>query len=242
MICVDGQRACLFECVRQVSSGLRISGARTDVRENRIVQLVLIDRGVGIESSYIPCTAFAANVWSDLIIPHVLGSANARHTNLACGGCAGPGAEREQSEDLGQCRDRFPSPYTTEDAESWVRHCARAMPATDFAIEVDGEAAGGIGVVLHDDVERVSAELGFWLGETFWGRGVMTDAVSPFVPWAFRAIRLDAHLRPRLRVQRRVCASAREGGIRARSAASSRRDQARARSSTNGSTRRFETI
>jgi ribosomal-protein-alanine N-acetyltransferase len=82
-------------------------------------------------------------------------------------------------------RDRFPSPYTIEDAEGWVRHCARAMPSTDFAIEVDGEAAGGIGVVLHDDVERVSAELGFWLGEPFWGRGVMTDAVSLFVPWAF---------------------------------------------------------
>jgi RimJ/RimL family protein N-acetyltransferase len=82
-------------------------------------------------------------------------------------------------------RDRFPSPYTLDDAESWVRHCGRAMPTTDFAIEVDGEAAGGIGVVLHDDVERVSAELGFWLGEDFWGRGVMTDAVSLFVPWAF---------------------------------------------------------
>ena len=94
-------------------------------------------------------------------------------------------------------RDRFPSPYTIDDAESWVRHCARAMPATDFAIEVDGEAAGGIGVVLHDDVERVSAELGFWLGETFWGRGVMTAAVSLFVPWAFERYsltRIYAHV------------------------------------------------
>jgi len=62
-------------------------------------------------------------------------------------------------------RDRFPSPYTIEDAEHWVHHCVRALPATDFAIEVDGEAAGGIGVVLCDDVERISAELGFWLGE-----------------------------------------------------------------------------
>ena len=39
-------------------------------------------------------------------------------------------------------RDRFPSPYTIEDAEQWVRHCARALPATDFAVEVDGEVAG----------------------------------------------------------------------------------------------------
>jgi RimJ/RimL family protein N-acetyltransferase len=82
-------------------------------------------------------------------------------------------------------RDRFPSPYTVEDAEQWVRHCTRALPATDFAIDVNGEVVGGIGVVLQSDVERVSAELGFWLGETMWGRGVMTDAVSSFVPWAF---------------------------------------------------------
>jgi ribosomal-protein-alanine N-acetyltransferase len=46
-------------------------------------------------------------------------------------------------------RDRFPSPYTIEDAEQWVRHCVRALPATDFAIEVDGEVVGGIGVVLY---------------------------------------------------------------------------------------------
>ena len=94
-------------------------------------------------------------------------------------------------------RDRFPSPYTIEDAEHWVRHCMRALPATDFAIEVDGEASGGIGVVLRDDVERVSAELGFWLGEAMWGRGVMTDAVSGFVPWAlerFSLQRIYAHV------------------------------------------------
>jgi RimJ/RimL family protein N-acetyltransferase len=82
-------------------------------------------------------------------------------------------------------RDRFPSPYTIEDAEHWVRHALRALPATDFAIEVEGQAVGGIGLMLRDDVDRVSAELGFWLGEAFWGRGIMTDAVSAFVPWGF---------------------------------------------------------
>jgi [ribosomal protein S5]-alanine N-acetyltransferase len=87
-------------------------------------------------------------------------------------------------------RDRFPSPYTLEDADNWVRHCARTLPATDFAIEVAGQAVGGIGVVLHDDVERVSAELGFWLGESLWGRGVMTAAVQTFVPWAFERFAL----------------------------------------------------
>ena len=79
-------------------------------------------------------------------------------------------------------RDRFPSPYTLDDAEAWLRHCARIVPVTDFAIEVDGEAAGGIGVVLRTDVERVDTELGYWLGEQYWGRGVMSEAVAAFVP------------------------------------------------------------
>ena len=46
-----------------------------------------------------------------------------------------------------------------------------------FAIEVEGEAAGGIGYGLHSDVERVSAEIGYWLGRKFWGRGIVTEAL-----------------------------------------------------------------
>ena len=87
-------------------------------------------------------------------------------------------------------RDRFPHPYTDEEAEQWVQHCMTADPVTDFAIEVDGVACGGIGVMLREDVERVSAEIGYWLGEAYWGRGLMTEAVSVFVPWAFTAFDL----------------------------------------------------
>lgn len=94
-------------------------------------------------------------------------------------------------------RDRFPSPYTLDEAEAWVRHCTRVTPATDFAIAVEGEAIGGIGVVLQHDVERTGAETGFWLGEAWWGRGIMTAAVSAFAPWAlehYRLTRLYAHV------------------------------------------------
>ena len=47
-----------------------------------------------------------------------------------------------------------------------------------YAIEVNGEAVGGTGVHLREDVERFSAEIGYWLGETFWGRGIATAAVQ----------------------------------------------------------------
>src|SRR6266446_2675629 len=51
------------------------------------------------------------------------------------------------------------------------------QPETFFAIAVDDLAAGAIGFVLQSDVERVSAEVGYWLGESFWGRGIATEAV-----------------------------------------------------------------
>ena len=87
-------------------------------------------------------------------------------------------------------RDRFPSPYTLDDAEAWLRHCARTAPVTDVAIDVGGEAVGGIGIVLQSDVERVDAEIGYWLGEPHWGRGLMSAAVGAFVPWAFARFNL----------------------------------------------------
>ncbi|HEX2491606.1 MAG TPA: GNAT family N-acetyltransferase [Blastocatellia bacterium] len=82
-------------------------------------------------------------------------------------------------------RDRFPHPYTTDDAREWIRHMGEESPQTNFAIVVDGEAAGGIGLVLNGDIYRCSAEIGYWLGEAFWGRGVMTEAVRALTQWAF---------------------------------------------------------
>jgi RimJ/RimL family protein N-acetyltransferase len=84
-----------------------------------------------------------------------------------------------------QVRDRFPHPYTLEAAESWVTLAPAADPETQFAIEVNGEAAGGIGVFLQQDVERYSAEIGYWLGEAYWNRGITTAAVRRFTDYAF---------------------------------------------------------
>ena len=57
-------------------------------------------------------------------------------------------------------------------------------PETFFAIAVGGEAVGGIGFVLQQDVERVSAEIGYWLGEAFWGRGIVTEALAAVTRYA----------------------------------------------------------
>jgi [ribosomal protein S5]-alanine N-acetyltransferase len=82
-------------------------------------------------------------------------------------------------------RDRFPHPYTRDDARAWLRLAAVSTPETNFAVVVAGEAVGGIGITLQDDVSRRSAEIGYWLGRAYWGRGIATAAVRALTDWAF---------------------------------------------------------
>ena len=94
-------------------------------------------------------------------------------------------------------RDQFPFPYTLADAELWIR-AARAMrPETSFAIAVEGQAAGAIGLELKDDIYRRSAEIGYWLGEPYWGRGITSEALVATTAWAFDSFdltRIFAHV------------------------------------------------
>ena len=88
-------------------------------------------------------------------------------------------------------RDRFPHPYTLPAAQWWVTTTPAAEPETQFAIEVDGEAGGGVGLFLQEDVARFSAEIGYWLGEAYWGRGIMTAVVRRFTDYAFATFNLN---------------------------------------------------
>jgi RimJ/RimL family protein N-acetyltransferase len=88
-------------------------------------------------------------------------------------------------------RDAFPSPYTPADAEEFLsRVLAKARP-TAFAIATQSEAIGGIGLVPGHDVERMNAELGYWLAEDYWGRGIMTSLVTAFTARAFDEFSLN---------------------------------------------------
>jgi RimJ/RimL family protein N-acetyltransferase len=82
-------------------------------------------------------------------------------------------------------RDGFPHPYTLADASHWIEVANPSTPITNFAIVVDGAAVGGIGLTLKDDVFRRSAEIGYWLGEQFWGRGIVTEALCAVTDYAF---------------------------------------------------------
>lgn len=74
-------------------------------------------------------------------------------------------------------RDLFPTPYTWEDAEHWIQMTGEEPEVSDFAIDVDGEAIGGIGFAQQTDVNRCSAEIGYWVGRPWWGRGIATEAL-----------------------------------------------------------------
>ncbi|MBI1343510.1 MAG: GNAT family N-acetyltransferase [Terrimonas sp.] len=75
-------------------------------------------------------------------------------------------------------RDRFPYPYQLQDAEQWIRLQKEKVPVLNFAIDADEQLAGACGILLKEDVYRHSAEIGYWIGEPFWGRGIATAAIS----------------------------------------------------------------
>lgn len=82
-------------------------------------------------------------------------------------------------------RDAFPHPYAIEDAWRFIAMAQRQSPPTYFAIEVIGRVAGGIGYTEHSDVERIGAEVGYWLGCAFWGQGIATAALRLLTEHAF---------------------------------------------------------
>ena len=84
-------------------------------------------------------------------------------------------------------RDAFPHPYTLEDARAYIQGCLSGDEARKLcrAIVVDGRTVGSIGVFLGSDVYRKSAELGYWLAEEYWRRGIMSAAVKRICREAF---------------------------------------------------------
>ena len=68
---------------------------------------------------------------------------------------------------------------------AWLQRVVGQTPQTSFCIEVDGQAAGGISIQIGQDVARLSAEIGYWLGEPFWGRGIASEAAAAVTEYAF---------------------------------------------------------
>ncbi len=85
-------------------------------------------------------------------------------------------------------RDAFPSPYTLEDARKFISMCLRQVPYQIFAIEYEGEYVGNIGLHRQDDVYRRTAELGYFIGEPYWHKGITPRAVNLICEYGFREL------------------------------------------------------
>lgn len=83
-------------------------------------------------------------------------------------------------------KDSFPQPYTLHDARFWIEHNIKFNPPQNFAIEQDGVLVGAIGSHLGKDELRTNMEVGFWIGEKYWGNGIATEALRLFAPYLFR--------------------------------------------------------
>jgi ribosomal-protein-alanine N-acetyltransferase len=81
--------------------------------------------------------------------------------------------------------DSFPHPYTMDDALNWINLMLKQNPLLVFVIDIEGKLAGAIGLEMRYDIYRKAPLLGYWLGEFYWGSGIMTEAVKLICAYAF---------------------------------------------------------
>lgn len=114
---------------------------------------------------------FSLEPWAEKFIPDVAKYAN--NPKIAC-----------------FLRDVFPHPYTQTDADWFIHDCMAKNEAESLfrAIVVDDHAVGSLSVMKGSDVYQKSGELGYWLAEEYWGKGIMTQAVKEICSLAFPAL------------------------------------------------------
>lgn len=81
--------------------------------------------------------------------------------------------------------DKFPHPYTEDHGIAFIEMAMNGDPIYIFAIDIEGEAVGGIGIHPETDIHRLNAELGYWLAEPFWGKGIISTAIRLMINFAF---------------------------------------------------------
>lgn len=87
-------------------------------------------------------------------------------------------------------RDRLPHPYSLQDAISFIQFTRAESPVLNFAIVYKQSLAGVTGLSLQQDIHRLNAEVGYWIGEPFWNKGIATKAVELITGYAFNTLHL----------------------------------------------------
>ncbi|MEO8172681.1 MAG: GNAT family protein [Sediminibacterium sp.] len=94
-------------------------------------------------------------------------------------------------------RDALPSPYTVMDALQWIAHVNQQHPVINFSVVSNGKVVGSIGCVLKEDISRKTIEIGYFIGEPHWGKGIATEAVKQlvdFITTRLDVVRIEAHV------------------------------------------------
>jgi [ribosomal protein S5]-alanine N-acetyltransferase len=120
----------------------------------------------------IECDKCTLRSWEPLFLESLVNNANNQHISS-------------------NMRDIFPFPYTLEDGKTWIEMAQNENPICNFAIILDHEAVGGIGLVIGSDIERISAEVGYWLGENYWGSGITSSALKGILKYGFEELKLE---------------------------------------------------
>jgi len=104
-------------------------------------------------------------------------------------------------------RDALPSPYTVMDALQWIAHVNDRAPVLNFSIACNGKVVGSVGCKPKEDISRKTIEIGYFVGERYWGKGFATEAVSlllDFIATRLDIVRIEAHVfeqnKPSMRV------------------------------------------
>lgn len=87
--------------------------------------------------------------------------------------------------------NQFPHPYTIQDGERFLKNAVSHDPVRIFAISVEDEAIGAIGIFPQDDIHCRNAEMGYWLSEDWWGKGIITLAIRQMVEYGFSTFSID---------------------------------------------------
>lgn len=93
--------------------------------------------------------------------------------------------------------DRFPYPYTDANATAWFATLSARPKLTQWAIEVNGCAVGGVGIDMGDGIDAKTGKLGYWLDERYWGQGIMTAAIQAISGYAlshYDLVRIEARV------------------------------------------------
>ena len=93
-------------------------------------------------------------------------------------------------------RDYFPTPYTVTDALQWITKTAAEKPASNFAIVWKQQVVGGCGCIIKEDVYRKNKEIGYFIGEPYWGKGIATEAcrlLCAYIAEQKDVVRIEAH-------------------------------------------------